>query len=142
MNVADEIVSKSNGARFHRADLHIHSFGGSHDVKDMSMTAAGILQTADRENLTLVSITDHNEITNVLGAIELSKGRPVSVIAGIELSTPQGHLLAYFPDYDRLANFYGRLQFEGKGTPESRCQTSLLDCLSLASSMSGIVGAR
>jgi ABC-type cobalamin/Fe3+-siderophores transport system ATPase subunit len=138
MSVADEIVSKSNGARFYRADLHIHSVGGSHDVKDMSMTPASILQTAERESLTLVSITDHNEITNMLGAIELSKGRPVSVIAGIELSTPQGHLLVYFPDYDRLVNFYGRLQFEGKGTPESRCQTSLLDCLNLASSTGGI----
>ena len=41
MNVADEIVSKSNGARFYRADLHIHSVGGSHDVKDMAMSVTG-----------------------------------------------------------------------------------------------------
>lgn len=138
MSVADEIVSKSNGARFYRADLHIHSFGVSHDVTDTAMTTAGILQTAEREGLTLISITDHNEIASVLGAVELSKRLPLVVIAGVELSTPQGHLLAYFPDYDRLANFYGRLQIEGKGTPQSRCQTSLLECLSLSSSMGGI----
>jgi hypothetical protein len=36
-----DITQVDNGARFHNGDLHIHSNGGSHDVKDASMTPEG-----------------------------------------------------------------------------------------------------
>jgi len=72
MTIADEIASLSAGARFHRADLHIHSYGGSHDVKDLTMTPKGIVETAVAEGLAIVAVTDHNEITNVEPALSTS----------------------------------------------------------------------
>jgi hypothetical protein len=45
MNALDEVLAQSTGARFRRADLHIHSFGGSHDLRDTSMTPAAIVAT-------------------------------------------------------------------------------------------------
>lgn len=59
------IQSLPSGARFHRADLHIHSFGGSHDVKDVTMTPDAIVRTAIAEKLDIIAVTDHNEIRNI-----------------------------------------------------------------------------
>ena len=67
------------------------------------MTAAAIVQTAASEGLSLVAITDHNEIGNVEAALRAAKGSAVFVVPGIELSTPQGRLLCYVPTLDALA---------------------------------------
>jgi predicted ATP-dependent endonuclease of OLD family len=130
MSIADEIVAVPSGARFYRADLHIHSYAGSHDVKDQSMTPEAIVNTAVLEQLSVIAITDHNEIANVQRAITAaSSTTSLLVVPGIELSTPEGHLLVYFGQYEDLADFFGKLDFAGKGGPDSRCQTSLLECL-------------
>lgn len=137
MTIADEIVQAPSGARFFRADLHIHSFGGSHDVKDQTMTPEAIIKTAASENLQLIAITDHNEITNVAAALKQASGQPVMVIPGVELSTPEGHVLVYFRSLQDLEEFYGKLDIAGRGTPDSRCQTSLLECLKKIDSAKG-----
>src|ERR1700722_14938111 len=92
---ADEIAQAPSGARFVRTDLHVHSYGGSHDVSDPGFTPRAIVEKAAQEGLKIIAITDHNEIANVPGALEVTKGKDVVVIPGIELSTPQGHLLVY-----------------------------------------------
>jgi hypothetical protein len=127
--VADEVVKIPSGARFWRADLHIHSYGGSHDVKDSSMTPAAIVATAVAEQLSVIAITDHNEITNVEEGLREAYGKQVLLIPGVELSTPEGHLLVYFEAFLSLQNFWGRLDLAERGTQNSRCQTSLLECL-------------
>jgi hypothetical protein len=45
MSATDEILAVPSGARFFRADLHIHSYKGSHDVKDTTMTPEAIVDT-------------------------------------------------------------------------------------------------
>jgi ABC-type cobalamin/Fe3+-siderophores transport system ATPase subunit len=129
MSTADDIVAVPSGARFHRADLHIHSYVGSHDVKDVGMTPDAIVKTALSENLALIAITDHNEITNATAAIEAATGTSLVVVPGVELTTPEGHLLVYFETLDDLTAYHGKLNFAGRGTADSRCQTSLLECL-------------
>src|SRR5580692_8805366 len=129
MNIADEIIAVPSGARFLRADLHIHSYGSSHDVKDATMTPEAVVNTAIAEKLSLIAITDHNEITNVQHALAAANGKPMLVVPGVELSTPQGHLLVYFDSYEDLEAFYGKLTFADRGKQESRCQTGILECL-------------
>jgi ABC-type cobalamin/Fe3+-siderophores transport system ATPase subunit len=126
---ADEIAKLPSGARFWRADLHIHSFGASHDVKDNSMTPAGIVATALAENLSLIAVTDHNEITRVQETMREAYGKRVTVLPGVELSTPEGHLLVYFEEPMHLQAYWGKLNIAERGTQNSRCQTSLLECL-------------
>jgi predicted metal-dependent phosphoesterase TrpH len=91
----EQILEHPNGAKFFRADLHIHSFEASHDVRDQSMTPENIVETAISEGLSIIAVTDHNEIGNVDLTLRAAEGRPITVIPGIELSTPQGHLLLY-----------------------------------------------
>src|ERR1700682_6372696 len=102
MAALDDVLIQPTGARFFRADLHIHSFGASHDVTDAAMTADGIVKTAADERLSIIAITDHNAISNIERAIQASQGALVLVIPAIELSTPQGHLLCYLPTIDAL----------------------------------------
>jgi histidinol phosphatase-like PHP family hydrolase len=132
------IESFPNGARFYRCDLHIQSYGGSHDVKDASMTPEAIVKTAIKESLSVIAITDHNEITNVQRALDASQGTSVVVLPGVELSTPQGHLLCYLQDVQALQHFHGRLQFSDRQTQTSRCNNSMFECLEACHLLKGL----
>lgn len=137
MTVLQSLMALPAGAEFTRADLHIHSFGASHDVRDTTMTPAAIVATAIQERLGMISITDHNDITNVQIAIDAANGSALTIIPGIELSTPQGHLLCYLPTVQALGSFVSKLTIVDKGTPNSRCQTSMLDCLNALEATDG-----
>jgi predicted metal-dependent phosphoesterase TrpH len=72
VSVLEDILAQPIGARFYRADLHMHSRGASHDVRDVTMTPEAIVATAAQEGLGIVAITDHNEIGNVEPALRQS----------------------------------------------------------------------
>lgn len=137
MSIFDKCLATSQGASFCRADMHIHSFGSSQDVADTTMTPNNIVTAAVNQNLDVISITDHNEINNVEASIEAAKDKALLVIPGVELSTPQGHLLCYFPTLEALRQFHGRLNFADRGTQNSRCQNSILDCLNILDELEG-----
>lgn len=137
MITLEQITALSDGASFFRGDLHIHSYGNSHDVKDHAMTPQQIVSRASAEALALISITDHNEISGVAAALDAAIGTLITVIPGVELSTSDGHLLCYFSDLQRLERFHARLSLADRGTGSSRCKTSLLECIDLADSMDG-----
>lgn len=136
MQLIDEILCESNGASFRRADLHIHSFGegGSYDVNDASMTAEGIVDTAIAERLDVIAITDHNDIGNVRQAIKYAEAKRLLVIPGVELSTPQGHLLVYFETADQLHRFFGKLNISDD---RKVCHDTIPQCLRFAAEFSG-----
>ncbi|WP_316172878.1 TrlF family AAA-like ATPase [Bradyrhizobium sp. SZCCHNRI2049] len=131
------ILQEPVGAQFFRADLHIHSFRGSHDVRDQTMTAENIVATAVAEGLSIIAITDHNEITNVEAALNCAKGTSLTVIPGIELSTPQGHLLLYVPTLADLQKLHGQLDIVDRDQQNSRCQNAMLECLNIAGKLAG-----
>ncbi|MCM7683075.1 PHP domain-containing protein [Enterobacter bugandensis] len=125
------------GAHFHRGDLHIHSFGdgGSYDVNDEQMTPGNIIAKAIEKNLTIISITDHNNIKNSMDAVKLASDTQLLVIPGIEVSTTQGHLLVYFPTNQDLERFYGKLSFDAE---RKFCFQGVYDCLEIAAKYNGI----
>lgn len=131
-----EIEAHSNGAQFRRADLHVHSFGGggSYDVTDSNMTPENIVDTALTENLQVIAISDHNRIDNVPIALEHANNSDILVVPSVELSTAQGHLLVYFPTFDKLQQFYGRLSFS---EDRKQCQHTIPQCLQDAETFDG-----
>jgi predicted metal-dependent phosphoesterase TrpH len=70
MVLLKDIQKVDNGARFHNVDLHIHSYGASHDVKDAAMTPEAIVESSVRQGLSIISITDHNSNLNVQRALD------------------------------------------------------------------------
>lgn len=125
----DAVAAESCGATFFRGDLHIHSFGGSHDCHDPAATPQAIVAAALREGIAIIAIADHNEIGNVRAAVEEGAKTGVLVIPAVELSTPEGHLLCYAPNPDALERFFNRLDIADRGTKDCRCQTGTFQCL-------------
>ncbi len=78
-------------------DLHIHS--NHSDGKD---GVRKILNVALSKGLNFISVTDHNTINGSLEALDIVKEEhlPIVVVRGVEISTSQGHLLAYGIDRD------------------------------------------
>ncbi len=132
MNIFDGINS---GADFVRADLHIHSYGGSFDVTDETMTPENIVDAAISKQISVIAITDHNEIENVQKALLHAAGKNILVIPGMEISTTQGHLLVYFDSYENLRKFFGKLDVSpGKQT----CNQGIAECLDSAQLHNGV----
>ena len=76
-----------------KADLHIHSAAG-----DGVASVAHILEYVEHEtDLDLIAITDHDLLDGALEAEELvaRKEHRFEVLAGMEITTLEGHLLAY-----------------------------------------------
>ena len=74
------------------ADLHIHT---SYSW-DGTSTISAIFQSAKDRKLDIVAITDHDTIAGHDEAMELALQYHLQVIPGVEISTADGHLLAYF----------------------------------------------
>lgn len=134
----DKLNGLNSGSDFVRADLHIHSYGkedGSFDVRDEEMTPENIVDTAIANRLSIISITDHNEINNSKKAIDYAHNKEILVIPGIEISTIQGHLLVYFESFPDLRKFYGKLTISDD---KERCTQGIVDCLNYAKELGGV----
>lgn len=127
----------SAGASFFRADLHIHSFGASYDVTDAAATPHAIVEKAADLNVSIIALADHNEISNVRGAVTAGLAKGVLVVPAVELSTPEGHLLCYFPTADALETFFAKLSIADRRTPQCRCRTGIFECLDAAAAYGG-----
>ena len=144
MVLFSDIQVLDNGAQFHSVDLHTHSYGASHDVKDTTMTPEGIVDSAKRQGLSVIAITDHNSNVNVQRAIDHAQENysgQILVLPGVEVTTAHGHLLAYFaPECTtNLAKFLSRLDLVGEmGAENTRTAKSMSDTIAEAEKLGGI----
>jgi len=139
-----DIYAIDNGARFFSVDLHIHSYGASHDVKDSTMTPEAIVDSAVKQELKVIAVTDHNSNVNVQRAIDYAHGKyagQILVLAGAEITTAHGHLLTYFaPERAAdLAKFLAKLDLVGEmGAENTRTAKSMADTIAEAEKLDGV----
>jgi predicted metal-dependent phosphoesterase TrpH len=74
-----------------KLDLHVHS----EHSRDGAATVEDILERCKSMGLDGCAITDHNSVDGSLSAIELADSFDLLVIRGTEVSTSEGHVLAY-----------------------------------------------
>ena len=93
-----DIMKIKNGAKFYRADLHIHTpasgdFVGKAEPLD-------IVRIAIEKGLNIIAITDHNTVEWCERVIKAAKGTPLVVLPGVEISMPGGtegiHIIGVF----------------------------------------------
>jgi len=97
----DEILALPNGARYYKADLHVHT---PHDPERYEcrdkVTAADIIAGAKRAGVEIIAVTDHNQFAGVDEVMRAGEASGVAVFPGIELTTPGGkphvHILVIF----------------------------------------------
>jgi predicted metal-dependent phosphoesterase TrpH len=118
-----DIAKLPNGAQFYTADLHVHTFGASHDVKDTAMTVEAVIGQTVKSGVSVLAITDHNTTKNTERSLDSAQkyAGQLLVLAAVEVSTAHGHLLVYFAPnaLEQLINFIGRIGIVKSGTPES-----------------------
>jgi len=73
-----------------KADLHIHSEASY----DSSTPVEDILETAVERGLDVIAVTDHDEISASLEAVERAPEYDLVAVPGVEVSTSDGHLLS------------------------------------------------
>lgn len=74
-----------------RADLHLHT-----TYSDGMGTVTAVLEAARRAELDIIAITDHDVLVGALQGRDLGPRYGVGVIPGCEITTAEGHLLAYW----------------------------------------------
>ncbi|MBI5570606.1 MAG: PHP domain-containing protein [Desulfomonile tiedjei] len=80
-----------------RADLHIHTVL-SPCTEIAEMTPRAIVRTALEKGLHLIAICDHNSARNTAATIRVARGSPLTVIAGLEItSSEEVHFVGLFP---------------------------------------------
>lgn len=82
-----------------KVDLHLHS-----SVSDGRYTPAELVNKAASAGLTVIALTDHDNVDGIAPALEAAKRFPnLKVIPGVEISTEEAkgetHVLGYFIDY-------------------------------------------
>lgn len=139
----DTIKQLNNGAKFYTADLHIHTYEGSADVSDETMTAESIIETALEDKLDVIAITDHNNDRNIAAALDYADrytGR-LLVVPGVEVTTANGHLLVYFDPAkpDRLNDLLSKIDLVGdRGGKQTHTAMSMAQVIKQADQLGGI----
>lgn len=97
----EEIFSLSNGARYYKADLHVHT---PHDPERYErkgeVTAADIISGAKSAGVEIIAITDHNTVAGIDEVKAVGEVEGVAVFPGVEITTsggkPHVHILVLF----------------------------------------------
>lgn len=86
------------------ADLHIHSCLSP--CGDLDMSPRKIVAVAIEQQLDIIAITDHNASENIVATKKAAKGKPLTVLAGMEVaSAEEAHLIALFDNVDGVEQF-------------------------------------
>lgn len=96
-----EILSLSNGARYYKADLHVHT---PHDPERYEckgeVTAADIIAGAKAAGVEIIAVTDHNTVAGIDEVKAAGKVEGIAVFPGVEITAsggkPRVHILTLF----------------------------------------------
>jgi len=82
------------------ADLHLHTL-----FSDGTYTPEELIQEAEKQGLSAISVVDHDTVEGIEPTIEIAKSKNIEVLSGIELSAEYDgleiHILGYLIDYKR-----------------------------------------
>jgi len=93
------------GARFYKADLHIHTPASKcWEGKRNDDTLEKIFEKLKKKRIEVIAITDHNTGKNIDAAKIIGKKYDVCVFPGVEVSTKEGHVLAIFDPQSKSAD--------------------------------------
>lgn len=90
--------------RIFKADLHLHSVLSP--CASLDMSPKNIVNTALKNGIDIIAITDHNSTLQSKSVLEAAKNTNLSVFLGVEINSKEEvHALAYFENLDRLQTF-------------------------------------
>ena len=145
MNSKDPIakaLALPAGAVFHRCALQVnpHSYGNTFRGKpsdgDARAHAKAIIDKAAEIGVSVLAVTDHNDVGSVAVFQDAAAGRGIDVFPGFELSSSEGvHVLCLYPqdvEQDQLARFlgvFGVTKTQPSSDLSSKSFTEILHCV-------------
>ena len=97
MPTPNDILDLPSGAQWLKVDLHVHTPGSSDmDESWKSATPADVVTAALKKGLQVIAVTDHNTAAWCDTVRQAAAETALTVFPGVEISTPQGHILAIF----------------------------------------------
>ena len=84
-----------------KSEIHMHSI-----FSDGEFSPAELIDIAQKNNVTLLSLTDHDTFDGIPGFLKAADGTGIEAFPGIEITVKfhdfNIHLLAYFKDYESI----------------------------------------
>jgi predicted metal-dependent phosphoesterase TrpH len=111
--MGNELTKQIDPSNNPRADLHLHT-----TYSDGALSPETLVQRVHAAGLSIVSITDHDNVGALDEAIEAAKSFGIEIVPGVELSVTLNekdiHLLAYFFDYNnqKLRDYLAFFRYE------------------------------
>jgi ABC-type branched-subunit amino acid transport system ATPase component len=107
------------------------------------MTVEAIVEDSVKQGISLLAITDHNSDKNVQSALAFAQkfAGQLLVIPGVEITTANGHLLAYFPPDkpERVRDLLAVIKIQGNyGDRDSHTAMSMPDVMTEVERLKGI----
>jgi energy-coupling factor transporter ATP-binding protein EcfA2 len=138
--MTDTSADTSMGAKFVRADLHVHLYSDTDADPKPDLTS--YIDAAIESGISVLAITDHNSVRFVRDAMKAAKGKNLVVIPGVEISTHDGHLLALFApgEVEALEAFATteNLKLKSISETDKRSDRSLIDLVGDIDSRGGL----
>ena len=93
-----------------KSEIHMHSI-----FSDGEFSTAELIDIAQKNNVTLLSLTDHDTFDGIPGFLKAAEGTGIEAFPGIEITVKfhdfNIHLLAYFKDYESIdSELLGRVK--------------------------------
>lgn len=140
--------SSSPGAVFRRCALQVNphayleTFRGAAAGSDAASHAQAIVARAVELGISVLAITDHNDVASVPSFRAAAEGRSVHVFPGFELASSEGvHVLCIYPpdsSQDQLGRFLGEFGVRRTGSSPDLCAKSFTDLLETVHRQGGV----
>lgn len=114
MKELHQLLDQSSGAVFLAADLHVHTPASQDmDKKWQEATPGDVVKHALDNGMRIIAVTDHNTADWCEKVREAAEDTGLHVFPGVEISTPQGHLVAVFDKGKSTEAIHGLLMNAG-----------------------------
>lgn len=137
-----------SGARFHRCALQVNphhyagTFRGQPESGDSGTHARAIVDKAAELEVTVLAVTDHNDVSSVPAFREAAKGRNLHIFPGFELSSREGvHVLCLYPPdspQPQLERYLGELGVTHLGSSTDLSKAGLDELLRCVREQGGV----
>ena len=140
-----------SGARFFKCALQVNphhysdTFRGQAIGGDPDAHARAIVDKAVEIGVSVLAVTDHNDVSGVATFRKAANGRDITVLPGFELATNEGiHVLCIYPPdatEEHLGRFLGELGIRGTKPSATLSDKSFVDILEKVLEQGGITVA-
>jgi hypothetical protein len=140
--------SPAPGAVFHRCALQVnpHHYGetyrGQATSGDAATHAREIVDKAVELGISVLAITDHNDVASVTAFRAAAGGRGVHIFPGFELSSSEGvHVLCIYPPdttHDQLGRYLGAFGITNTNSSADLSSTNFVDLLAKVREQGGV----